>query len=144
MKISLAILINRKCHSHQWFLMWISKMNENSQNCDPVDAATPQGDFWGAGRMQEARWTRKQIDPKELRCIWRNEFCEPSGLHMPVHRMLNSLTWYPIFHVQTIWSLCCRPVYSLTSPPASLQCFSQNYWDAISWAQSPKRSHQIK
>ena len=62
--ISLAILINRKCHSHQWFLMWISNMKEGSLNCDPVDAATRQGDCWGAGGMQEARWIRKQDWPQ--------------------------------------------------------------------------------
>ena len=33
---------------------------------------------------------------------------------------------------------------SLTSLLASLKQFSQSYWDAVSWAWSPKQSHQIK
>ena len=35
-------------------------------------------------------------------------------------------------------------VYSLTSPPATLEQFSQCYWDDVSWTQSPEHSHQIK
>ena len=51
----------------------------------------------------------------------RNEVRELRGWHFPVHRMLNSLTWYLIFDVQTACSLCCKLVYSLTSslPPWS-------------------------
>ena len=74
----------------------------------------------------------------------RNEFNEPRGLHLPRHRMLNSLTWYLIFEVQTACSLCCKLVYNLTSPPASLEQFSQSYRDAVSQAQSPKNSHRIE
>ena len=48
-------------------------MNEASQNCDPADAAPAP----------------------------TNEFSESRGLHLPIHRMLNSLTWYLIFDVQT-------------------------------------------
>ena len=44
----------------------------------------------------------------------RNEFSEPRGLHLPIHRMLNSLTWYLISDVQTACSLCCKFEYSLT------------------------------
>ena len=40
----------------------------------------------------------------------------PPRLHLPRHRMLDSLTWYLIFDVQTACSLCCRCVYSLTYP----------------------------
>ena len=74
----------------------------------------------------------------------RNELSEPRGLHLPRHRMLNSLTWYLIFEVQTTCSLCCKFVYSLTYLPTSLEQFSHSYWDAVSWSQSPKHSHQIK
>ena len=56
----------------------------------------------------------------------RNEFSESRDLHLPIHRMLNSLTWY------------------LMVPLASLEQFSQSYWDAASQVQSPKHSHQIK
>ena len=73
----------------------------------------------------------------------RNAFNETRGVHLPIHWMLNSLTWYLIFDVQTACSLCCKLVYSLKSPPASLGQYSQSYWDAVSQAQSPKYSHQI-
>ena len=61
----------------------------------------------------------------------RNEFTEPRGLHLPICRMLNSLTGYLIFDVQAACSLCCKLVYSLASPSASLEQFSQSYWDAV-------------
>ena len=57
----------------------------------------------------------------------RSEFSERRGLHLPIPWMLNSLTWYLIFDVQTACSLCCKLVSSLTSPPASLEQFSQSY-----------------
>ena len=60
----------------------------------------------------------------------RKEFSEPRGLHLPIHRMLNSLAWFLTFDVQTACSLCCELAYGL----------SQSYWDAVSWVQSPKYS----
>ena len=55
--------------------------------------------------------------------------------------MLNSLIWYLIFGVQTSCWLWCKLVYSLTTPPASMEQFSQSYRDAVPWALSPKYSH---
>ena len=43
---------------------WPPNVNEGSQNCDPANAATRNSDCWGAGEMQEARWTRKQDWPQ--------------------------------------------------------------------------------
>ena len=113
----------------------------------------PRGDWWllscWGGGMQEAaicyfsKWTRKQyLAADNWGAYERNEFSEPRGLHLSIQRMLNSLTWQLISDVQTAFSLCCKLVYSLTSPPASLEQFSQSYWDTVSWA--PKHSHQIK
>ena len=97
---------------------------------------------WG---MQEARCTRKQdLAPGSWSAYEGNEFSEPRGVHLPIQRMLNSLTSYLIFDVQTACSICCKFVYGLTSLPASLEQFSQSYWDAVSQAASPKHSHQIK
>ena len=55
------------------------------------------------GGMQEAaicsichplRWTRKQdLAPGSQSAFQRNEFSEPRNLHLPIHRMLNSLAW---------------------------------------------------
>ena len=122
--------------------------SEGFQNWDPADAASPHGDCWGAGGMQEARWTKKQdLVPESWAAYERNEFSELRSLHHPIHRMLNSLTWYPIFDVQTPCPFVANlepSFYSLTRGPASLEQFPQSYWDAVSWAQSPKHSHQIK
>ena len=102
MKISPAILINKKCH-------WPPNVHEGSQNWDPGDATTPHVDCWGAERMQGAR-----LAPDSWGAYERNEFSEPRGLHLPTLRRLNSLTWYLIFDVQTACSLCCKFEYSLT------------------------------
>ena len=115
MKISPTILINRKCHSHQLFLasecQWVLPKLQSSRCC------LPHSDCWGARGMQEARWTRKQdVAPDSWSAYEGNEFSEPRGLHLPIHRILNSLTWYLVFDVQTACSLCCKLVYSLTSP----------------------------
>ena len=65
MKISSAILTNKKCLSHQW--LWPPNVNEGFQTCNPGDAITLQGDCWWG--MQEAaiyhsfRWSGKQDWP---------------------------------------------------------------------------------
>ena len=117
---------------------------ESFQNFEMIQLMLPpphrpsHGDGWGAGGMQAAMWTKKQDWPQRAEMRERNEFGEPRGLHLPILRMLNSLTWYLIFDVQTV----CRLVYSLTSPSVSLEQFSQIQWDAIS--QAPSHSHQTK
>ena len=123
-KIFPAISINNKCDSHQWFLA--SKCYEGSQNCNSTDAATPYGDCWGTGETQEAaichslRWTRKQdLPPDSWGASERSEFSEPRCLHLTIHRMINSLTWYLIFNVQIAGSLCGKLVCGLTPHPAS-------------------------
>ena len=85
-------------------------------------------------------WATKQA-PDSWGAYGRNEFSEPRDLHLPIHRMLNSLTWYLIFDVQTVYFLCCKFVHSLTSAPASLEQFSQSYCDAVSQARSLIHSH---
>ena len=83
----LAILAS-KC---AWGLpkLWFSKC------CQPL-----QGDCWGAGGMQEARWTRNQDWPliAEVHVKGMN-FSEPRGLLLPTHRMVNSLvdSWSLVF-----------------------------------------------
>ena len=163
MKIYPATSINKKCHNHQQFL------------------------------ASECEWGLPKLGAYET-----NEFREPSSLHLPTQRTLNSLTWYLTFDVQIAcwlpcgsagkesacnvgrpgfnpwvgkipwrreklpthsklensmdhtvrgvtksWTqlrdfhFCCRLVYSLTPPPASLEQFSQSYWDPVSWARHP-------
>ena len=93
---------------------------------------------WGNARSNVNRKTR--LAPDGWGAYESSEISEPRGLRLPMHRMLNSLTWYLIFDVQT------DPLFvaNLVSPPASLQQFSQSYCDVISQARSPKYSHQIK
>ena len=155
MKISPAISINKTRHGHQRFLAskseWGLPKLWSGRCCYCLTTPLPPWwllSCWG-GRMQEAaicyflKWTRKQyLAPDNWGAYERNEFSEPRGLHLSIHRMLNSLTWQLISDVQTACSLCCKLVNSLTSSPASLEQFSQSYWDAVSWA--PKHSHQIK
>ena len=148
-KMSPAISINKKCHIHQQFLasrcerglpkLW------SSWWCHP-----PHCDCWGPRGMQEQLSATPEAEqgnrfgPDSWGECERNEFSEPRGLHLPIHRMLNSLIRYLIFDIQTACSLSCKLGYSLTSLLASLKQFSQSCWDAVSWAWSPKYSHQIK
>ena len=100
MKISSTILINKKCHSHQQFLaskcdwglpkLWFSNW------CHPLHS-----DCWGAGGMNTgSKVTRKQDWPQIAEVPVKGvNFSQPRGLHLPTHRMLNSLTWYLVFGV---------------------------------------------
>ena len=105
----------------------------------------PHGDWWGAvgGSTRSKVNTETGLAPDNWDAYETSEFSEPRDSHFPIHRRINSLTWYLVFDIQTGCSLCCKLVYSLTSP-ASLEQFSQSCWDAVSWAWSPKHYHQIK
>ena len=106
---------------------------------------SPPHDCWGAGKMQETKWAKKQDWPQTAEVhMKRNEFREPRGLHLPLRRTLNSSTCYLIFDVETACSLCCKCVYSLISPSASLGAVFSSYWDAVCRAWSPQHSPQIK
>ena len=99
--------------------------NGNPLHCSCLENPRDGGSWWAAvyGVAQSRPWLKRLSS---------------------THRMLNSLTWYLIFAVQTACSLCCKLVYSLIPPPASLEQFSQSYWDAVSHAWSCKYSHQVK
>ena len=118
-KASPAVPINRKCHSHQRFLP--PNVNERSQNWDQCTRHLQWRLLrsWGKARSKVIKETGDAYE--------RNECSGPRGLHLPKHRMLNSLTWYLILEVQTACFLCCKLLYSLTSPAASLEQFSQSY-----------------
>ena len=91
-------------------------VNEGSPNCDPGHVAPARPRWllrgWGCRKQGEQGdgtgpdgWgRRKRVNSVSQR------------LHLPTHRMLNSLTWNLIFDVQTACSLCCKLVYSLTYP----------------------------
>ena len=118
--------------------MWMRALQTAIQHMPPAP-------WWLLKSWGNARSKMNKDWPPDSRGVYeRNEFSESRGLHPPICRMLNSLTWYLIFDVQTSCSLCCKLVYSLTFSSASLEQFSQSYWDAVSRAQSPRHSHQIK
>ena len=116
MKIAPAISINKKCHSHQWFLAskweWGLPKLRSSGCCQLLRWLLRS---WGNARSR--RNTKPGLAPDSWGAYGRNGFNGLRGLHLPKYRTLNSLTWYLIFDVQTICSLCCNLVYSLTSLP---------------------------
>ena len=146
MKMSSAMLTNKKCHSHQWLIsglqMWMRAPKTVIQQMLPSPAR--HGDHWETVRMQEVRPTRKQGWPQipEVHTKGTNSV-SPEAYIFPYCRMLNSLTWYLIFDVQAACSLFCKLVYSLTFP-ASLELFYQSCWDPVSWARGTKHPPQIK
>ena len=121
---------------------WPSNVNDGSQNCDPVDSATPPMPHppwwllrnWGNARSSQPPLLKVNkktgLAPDSWGAYERNEFSKPRVLHLHIHRMLDLL--YLIFDVQTACSLCCKLVFSLTYPPASLRQFSQSYGDVDS------------
>ena len=145
MKISPAILIKKKCHGHQWFL---------ASNYEwPPTMITPK--WWSC--CHPLRWLQRSwgnaeskvtkemgLTPESCGVYEWNAFSKPRESHLPTQRMLNSLVWYLIFVVQTACSLFFKLVYSLTSTPASLEQFSQSYWDVVHQAWSSKHTQQIK
>ena len=134
MKISPAILVIKKCHSHWQFL---------ASKCEWA-ASHPCGDGWGAEGMQEARWKRKQDGPQRAEVHMK-------GMNSESPRLASSHTQNAKYLKLTpdLWCSDCQLPLLQTCilpdvPPASLEQFSQSYWDSASRVWSPKPSHQIK
>ena len=102
----------QKCHSHQRYLAssceWgLPKLRSRGCSHPPTpqmaeDAAippTPQviAEEWG--ECKEQGELGNKIGPDSWSAWEKNECSEPRGLHLPIHRMLNSLTGYLIFAV---------------------------------------------
>ena len=90
MKISPAISLNKKCQSHQRSLAF--KCEWGLPKLGSSGCYHPHGDCWGAGGMQVANMPLLKVI-KETGLAsdsWgayeRNEFSEPRGLHLPIHR----------------------------------------------------------
>ena len=136
MKIPPSILINKKCHRYQWFLAskreWGLPKLRSYGHCHLLGWLLRR---WG---MQEARWRSKQDSPQIPEVLMNSVSPEACIYQTQKAKFLNSIP-----DLQSACCLCCKFTCSLTSHPASLKQFSQSYWDAISWAQSPKHSHQI-
>ena len=104
--LSPVILINKKCHSHQWFLAPRCEWGPPNLGCRPC-CHPPHWLLrsWGDARSrvsEEAGW------PRWLRRTWKERIQWAQRLVASMHRMLNSLTWYLIFDVQTVCSLSCK------------------------------------
>ena len=103
MKIFPVISRSKNCHSHQPFMA--SKYEGGLQKLHPLGVATPQVDCWGTGG--NVRSTMEMgLGPDSSGANERNDFSKPRGVHLPIHRMLNSLTRYLIFDVQN----CLLPI----------------------------------
>ena len=102
MKISPGISVNKKCHSYQWFLAfnceWGLPKLRYSKFC--------HSPWWllknSEGRPEVTichflRWTRKGTWPQKAGMhVKGKNSVSPEGLHLPIHKILNSLTWYLI------------------------------------------------
>ena len=93
MKISPATLINKKWHRHQRFQA--SKCQREIPSCNPTWQMLPLPQWllrsWRNARSQvnkETGWAPDSWGARE-----RNDFSESRGLHLPIYRVLNSLTW---------------------------------------------------
>ena len=126
MKISPAILLNKKCHSNQQLLAskceWGLPKLQSRGCCHPPKWLQKS---WGNERSRANKETG--LAPDSWDVYDRIEFCEPRGWYLPMHNMLNFLICYLIFDVQTVCSFCCKLVYSLTSPPAPWNSFLRSY-----------------
>ena len=105
---------NKKWHSHQWSLAF--KCEWGFPKLQSSGCSHPA--WWLLRSWENARRKVNKetgLAPHSWGTYERNGFSERRGLHLPIHRMVNSLTWYLIFDVQAPCSLCCKLVYSLTS-----------------------------
>ena len=125
-----AVWINKKCHSHLLFLA--SKCEWGLLKLWSWGCCYPPWWLlrsWGNARSSHLPHLKVNAETRLAPDSWaaygRIEFSESRGLHLPIYRMLNSLTWYLIFDLQTACSLCCILMYSLLSPPAFLEQFTQ-------------------
>ena len=106
MKISPAISINKKCHSHQWFLVsscegGLPKLVQGILP-PPMVTAEELGDARSSHLLLLKVNRETGLAPDSWAAYGRIESSESRGLHLPRNRTLNSLTWYLIFDVQTV------------------------------------------
>ena len=115
---------------------------QSSRSCHPPEWLLRS---WGNARSKVNKGTG--LAPDSWGAYERNELSEPRGLHLPIYRMLNSFTWYLIFDDQTAFSLCCKLVYSLTSPLLPWSSFlraTEMLSLGLGDSETPKHYHQIK
>ena len=92
-KISPAISINKKSHSHRWFLAskreWKLPKLWSIECCHP-----PRWLLWSWGSLRSSHLPFLKVTKETglAKDSWgayeRNEFSEPRGLHLPKHRVI--------------------------------------------------------
>ena len=103
-------------------------------------------------RKGRSGWENRILAPDRWDEYERNGFSEPRLLHLAIHKKsLNSLTsdicFFLINNNLLMFKLpspCCKFLYNLTPPPAPQNRSLSVTRDPVSWAWSPKNSHQIK
>ena len=136
MKISPATLINKKWHRHQQFLAskceWgLPKLQSSGYSQAPWWLLRS----WGNARSKMNKGTG--LAPDILGVCERKKFNEPRNVHLPHTKNAKFLSLIPDLWCLATCSFCCKLLNSVTFPPASLEQFSQSYWDAVSLALSP-------
>ena len=100
-----------------------------------ADCLLPCG---SAGKESTCNVGRPGFNPWVGKIPWRREKLPThsrleNSMDRTVHEVTKSWTQLSDFH----FHFCCRLVYSLTPPPASLEQFSLSYWDPVFWAKCP-------
>ena len=88
-KISPSILINKKCHSHHWFLT--SKYECELPNCNPAVLPPP---MVIAEKLEECKKQGEQgnrTGPRRLKCIWEEWVQWAQRPHIPIHQFSPSV-----------------------------------------------------
>ena len=119
-EIFLAISVGKKCHSHQWFLMWIRVPIQ--WMLPPLTVTTEE---LAECKKQGEQWNR--TGPRELRCTGKEGIQGAQRLasshtqkNAKFLSLLSALLYLTIISdVQTACLLCYKLLYSLTPSPAS-------------------------
>ena len=79
--------------------MWMRAPKTEIQQILPLTMMTAE-ELWGKARSSHLPLLKvnkeRDLAPESWEANEMNDFSEPRGLHLPTHRMLNSLTWYLI------------------------------------------------
>ena len=113
------------CHSHQWFqpsqCEFLSpKRNwkgEYLQHGSHEAAATPQGEHWGTQDVTNTGYL-----PRQLGCIWKNDFSMPRLWYLPISSVHHSVM------SDSLWP---HGLYIPLQAPLSMGMSRQDYWSGL-------------
>ena len=123
-----------RLHFH-FSLSCIGEGNGNPLQCSCLENPRDGGAWWAATYgIAQSRTQLKQLSSSSSWGAYeRNEFSEPTGLHLLIHRMLNSLTSYRCLTFRLPAPFVANLCIAWLTLLAPLEQFSQRYWDAVSW-----------